>query len=93
VPDELITPEPSSSSHGDVHATVPLLDVDGVTTITYGTITWLLALVICLVARQPLAAAGRGWWQWVCVTGAALGLAGVVFVRRRRAAYTRAAHH
>ncbi|CAB4851705.1 unannotated protein [freshwater metagenome] len=89
--DEL--PAPETASDRAEAPTLALLDVDGVTTITYGTIAWLAALVLCLVARQPLADAGRGWWQWVCVIGAVLGLAGLVYVRRRRAAYARAAHH
>ncbi len=67
------------------------VDVDGVGAVTYGTIAWALALVACLVFRTPLADAGRGWWLWVCVTGALLGLAGLAYVRRRAAAYRRQA--
>ena len=63
------------------------LDVDGVGAITYGTIAWAIAVVLCLVFRSALVDSGRGWWLWVCVTGAVLGLAGIVFVRRRAAAY------
>jgi hypothetical protein len=63
------------------------LDVDGVGAITYGTIAWAVAVALCLLLREQLAEAGRGWWLWVCVTGAVLGLAGIWFVRRRAAAY------
>lgn len=63
------------------------LDVDGVGAITYGTVAWAVAVVLCLVFRTQLSDAGRGWWLWVCVTGVVLGLAGMVFVRRRAAVY------
>jgi hypothetical protein len=29
----------------------------------------------------------NGWWLWVCATGAAVGVPGVIYTRRRRAAY------
>jgi LPXTG-motif cell wall-anchored protein len=64
-----------------------LADVDGVGAVTAGTIAWAVALVLCLAFRTPLADAGRTWWTWVCLAGLLLGLAGLVFVRRRRAAY------
>lgn len=63
------------------------LDVDGVAAVTWGTVVWAVALVACLVFRTQLAEAGNGWWTWVCGTGVVLGLAGLVYVRRRRAAY------
>ena len=68
------------------------LDVDGVGAITYGTIAWTVALVLCLLLRDRLAADGRSWFTWVCLAGALLGLAGVWFVRRRAAVYRAAAH-
>ena len=68
-------------------APIAPVDVDGVGAITYGTIAWTLCIVLCLVFRTQLAEADRGWWLWVCVTGALLGLAGMVFVRRRAAIY------
>ena len=59
-----------------------------------GTIAWGVALVACLVLRDQLADTGRTWWLWVCVAGIVLGLAGVVFVRRRAAVYrAHAAEH
>jgi hypothetical protein len=78
--------DPAAEAAGPPPAPAPL-DVDGVGAITYGTIAWVVALIVCLVARDPLAAAGRTWWIWVCVAGAVLGLPGLWYVRRRRAAY------
>lgn len=69
------------------HAPIEPVDVDGVGAITYGTIAWAVGVVVCLVLRQQLADAGRGWWLWVCVAGALLGVAGIWFVRRRAAVY------
>ena len=69
---------------------ISALDVDGVGAVAVGTVIWTIALVLCLVLRGPLTDAGRGWWTWVCLTGALLGVAGYVFVRRRRDAYAAA---
>jgi Protein of unknown function (DUF2530) len=68
------------------------LDVDGVRAIAVGTLAWTVALLACLVWRTRLEADGRGWWLWVCLAGALLGLPGLWFVRRRRDAYRQAGH-
>ena len=53
-----------------------------------GTVSWLVALVVTLVFRAQLEAAGLGWLVWACVTGVVLGLVGLVVVQviRRRIA-------
>jgi hypothetical protein len=76
-----------SSPAGAAEPQLAPLDVDGVGAVRYGTTAWAVAAVLCLVFRTPLGDAGRAWWLWVCATGAVLGLAGIVFVRRRAAAY------
>ena len=63
------------------------LDVDGVGAVAAGTLAWAVALIVCLLLHTSLTEAGRGWWIWVCVSGLLLGLAGLWFVRRRRAHY------
>jgi len=70
-------------------ASVPLepLDVDGVAAIMVGTFVWGVALLACLLLRDQLSAGGRGWWVGACLAGFLLGLPGLWFVRRRRAAY------
>jgi MYXO-CTERM domain-containing protein len=80
---------PDADARPETDAVKPL-DVDGVGAVLYGTIAWTLALVACLVLRGRLATDGRSWWTWVCLAGALLGVAGLWFVRRRRAAYAAA---
>lgn len=48
-----------------------------------GSAVWLVLLVACLVLRDDLAAAGRGWWAWSCVAGLGLGAFGLVYLHRR----------
>jgi hypothetical protein len=94
VPDPTDRPEDAATearTGDDVSASAsePLepLDVDGVVAILVGTIVWGVALVACLLLRDQLAADGRGWWVGACLAGFLLGLPGLWFVRRRRAAY------
>jgi hypothetical protein len=56
-----------------------------------GTALWTLALVACLIARDPLEAAGLDWLAWACAVGVVLGVIalGAVQVIRRRAAQRR----
>ncbi len=63
------------------------LDEDGVGAVAIGTGLWLVALVILLLFRGQLSESGAQWWIWVAITGAALGLPGLWYTRRRRAAY------
>jgi hypothetical protein len=44
---------------------------------------WALLLAGCLVGRDDLVAAGRGWWLWSCVCGVGLGLVGLAYLHRR----------
>ena len=66
------------------------LDVDGVGAIATGTVLWLIALTALVIFRNDLAASESEWWMWVAATGAALGLPGLWYTRRRRAVYRRA---
>ena len=66
----------------------PPLETDDVTLVAAGTGLWLVALVVLLVLK----AAGnhvRGWWLVMCAEGALLGLVGVRYCWRRRAALSR----
>lgn len=63
------------------------LDEDGVGAVALGTVAWTVALVVLLLLRDQLASAGAQWWIWVALTGALLGLPGLWYTMRRRAAY------
>ncbi|WP_194088563.1 DUF2530 domain-containing protein [Cryobacterium sp. TMT3-29-2] len=45
---------------------------------------WLVALVLAVVLRGELAAAGVNWWLWTAIIGLGLGLLGLAWVQFRR---------
>jgi NAD/NADP transhydrogenase beta subunit len=51
-----------------------------------GTVGWLLAIAAALLWRTQLDEAGLGWLLWAAVTGAAIGITGLIVVQvtRRR---------
>ena len=56
-----------------------------------GTVAWFVALLVLVSAFQgTLAAHDATWWIWVCAAGVVIGLIGLQYVSRRRAAYRRA---
>lgn len=59
------------------------VETDDVAIITAGTVLWALALVVLLVLRGRL---GEDDWIRVTAAGTFLGLLGIRYVRRRRAA-------
>jgi hypothetical protein len=65
------------------------LEADDVTIVTVGTVLWAVALVASLVFHDRLADGGNGNWIWIFLAGTFLGLIGVRYVRRRRAAIHR----
>lgn len=67
------------------------LQGDDVKVATVGTALWGLAFVALLPFYGRLTDAGRGWWLWTCLAGFGLGLFGVEYCRRRRAALERSA--
>ncbi|QCV95710.1 DUF2530 domain-containing protein [Acidipropionibacterium acidipropionici] len=69
---------------GLVQATVPPLDQDGLTGAMVGTAAFLAAFVVCWIRLDALRTAGYGDWLWICLTGAALGIVGILYMSRRR---------
>jgi len=65
------------------------LEADDVTIVTVGTALWAVALVASLIFRDRLADGGNEDWVWIFLAGTFLGLVGVRYVRRRRAAVRR----
>jgi hypothetical protein len=67
-------------------ADVEPLDVDGVRTVEVGSALWLIGFIGLLPFYGRLQDAGHVWWLWTCLAGFGLGLCGLEFCRRRRAA-------
>ena len=66
----------------------PPLETNDVAIVAGGTVAWAVACVALVVAR--LAGADiHAWWIAMCAVGAGLGLVGVRYCRRRRAAIAR----
>jgi hypothetical protein len=60
----------------------PTLATNDRTTVLVGIGLWLVALVVTLLRHDRLAAEDRTWWIWTAATGAVLGVAGLVYLRR-----------
>jgi uncharacterized protein DUF2530 len=67
------------------------LETDDVRIVALGTGLWVLALVAALVFHDRLADHGNSDWVWITLAGSFLGLLGLRYVRRRRAALAREA--
>jgi len=65
-------------------AEVEPMDVDGVRTMTIGTIAWGVVAVALLPFWGNLQDQGRTWWLWTAFAGLGLGLMGIEFCKRRR---------
>lgn len=64
------------------------LEIDDVRLVAVCTAVWVLALVALVVARVA-GAAVHGWWIAMCGYGVVLGLCGIRYCQRRRAAIAR----
>lgn len=65
-------------------AAVEPMDVDGVRTMTVGTILWGVLAIALLPFLGNLESTGRTWWMWTAVAGFGLGLIGLEYCRRRK---------
>ncbi len=65
------------------------LETDDVRIVVIGTVGWAIALVVLAVLRLAGVGAVQGWWLLMCIAGIALGLFGVRYCQRRRAAIAR----
>jgi len=65
-------------------AAVQPMDVDGVRTMTVGTILWGVLAIALLPFLGSLEDNGHTWWLWTAVAGFGLGLIGIEYCRRRR---------
>jgi hypothetical protein len=69
-------------------ADVEPLDVDGVRTVEVGTALWFVGFLALLPFYGRLKDSGHLWVLWTCMAGVGLGLIGLEYCRRRRAART-----
>ena len=86
---ELRDDQPSQHEFGNrtyIVAPVEPMDLDGVRTLEVGTVAWLIGFIALLPFSNSLSADGRGWWMWTCLAGFGLGLFGIEYCRRRKAA-------
>lgn len=67
----------------------PPLETDDVKVVAIGTVLWGAGLLVLAVLRLTGAAEVQDWWLVMCACGLALGLYGVHYCRRRRAAIER----
>ena len=66
------------------------LDEDGVGAVAVGTVLWAIALIVLVILRDRLG--DDSWWIQVALVGALLGLPGLWYTTRRRAAYRKVDH-
>ena len=64
------------------------LETDEVRLVASGTALWAVAFLVLLIARLAGADVHR-WWITMCACGAVMGLAGLRYCLRRRAAIAR----
>jgi hypothetical protein len=69
--------------HRLVQAPVAPVDVDGLGVVTVGTVLFAVAAVLTGLGHERLAAEGHGDWFAVCVSGAGLGLVGLLYCWNR----------
>ena len=67
----------------------PPLETDDVHVVAVGTGLWALGLLVLVVLALTDAVEVRGWWLAMCGVGIVLGLIGVRYCQRRRAAVAR----
>ncbi len=65
-------------------ADVEPMDVDGVRTMTVGTVLWGVVAVALIPFLGTLSEGQRTWWMWTALAGLGLGLIGIEYCRRRR---------
>ncbi|MCY7364086.1 MAG: DUF2530 domain-containing protein [Frankiaceae bacterium] len=67
----------------------PPLETDDVKVVAVGTAAWALGLLVLLGLAATDAADVSGWWLGMCGYGIGLGLFGIRYCQRRRAAIER----
>jgi Protein of unknown function (DUF2530) len=84
-----VEPGPDADADAGLHgllvqAPIAPLDENGIVVTTVGTAAFAIAAVVLGLEFNRLTAAGDGWWLWVAIAGAVLGLIGLLYCWRRR---------
>ncbi len=66
------------------------MEVDITRIVLIGTVLYAIAAVVLLAMNTTLTHHGHGRWPWVAVSGTALGLLGLYYLKRRDRANARA---
>ena len=76
----------SMAQHHDATPPTPVraLDADGYGVVAVGTTLWVSAALAGLAAPSWFTARGLDDWVAVCLSGAGLGVIGLLIIRRRR---------
>ena len=79
------TPRNGGDSRLNSHDKTSLkpLEVNGITAVTVGTLTWTITLIVLLFSRSWLTETERTHWIWISVSGIILGLLGYRYSTRR----------
>ena len=85
--DDTSASPPAAETAGDPHL-LPL-DADGVAVVTVGTALWWVAFLVLLVWPDHAGHGGPRGWLAITFAGGVLGLIGIWYTRRRRAAIRR----
>jgi hypothetical protein len=81
---------PDAEPHGGEPAPFGLrpppepVQVDAARIVGAGTALWIIAFVVLLPFWSRLSSAGNLFWLWTCLCGAALGVLGLLVIRRHR---------
>lgn len=73
----------SQGTDGEERVVVEPLRTNDRLTVLVGCLVWAVLLVVCLLRRDRLEAAGTGWWLWTCAAGLALGVIGLAWLQLR----------
>ena len=65
------------------------MQTDDERVVLVGTVGWVLVLLVLVVLRVADQTEVRNWWLGMCGYGIALGLVGLQYIRRRKAAIAR----
>ncbi|MCW2604116.1 MAG: integral rane protein [Pseudonocardiales bacterium] len=79
-----ITPPTKAAAPAGLRPPPDPVPVDAARIVAAGTALWAVAFVVLLPFWSRLSDAGNLFWLWTCLCGTALGLLGIIVIRRHR---------